>query len=382
MSQAAIRSPNQPRKLAFLITELEIGGAERCLTNLVLGLDRRRFEPAVYSLWPRPLPEQDELVASLESAGVPVHFLELRLPRHLHQGSRKLNRLLASQRPDLLQTFLFHANILGAFTGWRLKVPRIVQGMRVADRSAWRMMLERVTARFADRIVCVSESVAAMAREEVRLPPEKLCVIPNGIDANQYPAPAAIDLTALGVPLGRRAIAVIGRLHAQKGLDWLLRVAPRILRDFPDVDFVLAGRGPDAEPLRQLADSLQIGSRVHLVGWRSDVPAILRSCSLLILPSRWEGMPNVLLEAMASALPVVATQAEGVTEILGPLADRQVVRFGDDEGLLDCVASFLRDASYARHLGALNRSRVESEFSLPQMVARYERLYGELLETC
>jgi glycosyltransferase involved in cell wall biosynthesis len=372
--------PTAPHRVAFVITELEVGGAERCLTNLVLGLDRRRFDPIVYSLWPRPAPEQSELVNQLEAAGVPVQFVGLRFPRQLHLGSRKLTRLLAAQRPDLLQTFLFHANVLGAFSGWRMKVPRIVQGMRVADCTAWRMMLERMTARFVDRIVCVSHSVETVARDTVRLPAKKLCVIPNGIDLGHFPAPHSIDFGEFGIPTGKRIMTAIGRLHAQKGLDWLLNSISPVLAEFADVDLVIVGRGPDEESLRGLAASQPLAGRVHFLGWRPDVPAILRGSTLLVLPSRWEGMPNVVLEAMASRLPVVATQVEGVSEILGSMADHQVVRFGDDPGLVMRIASILRDPRLAQQLGEQNRSRVEQEFGLPQMVTRYEQLYSELLE--
>jgi glycosyltransferase involved in cell wall biosynthesis len=372
--------PQEPWRLAFVITELEVGGAERCLTNLVLGLDRRRFTPIVYSLWPRPKAEQCELIEKLESADVPVHFVGLRLPRHFRKGSRQLNRLLSQSRPHLLQSFLFHANVIGAISGWRTKVPHIVQGIRVADRSAWRMMLERATSTLVERIVCVSDSVARMARDEARLPSHKLCVIPNGIDVESYENIVPADLTTFGIPPGRRVLVCVGRLHRQKGIDWLLKNAPAILQEFSDVDFLIVGQGPEEEALKTLAAQLEISQRVHFVGWRPDVPAILKSCSLLLLPSRWEGMPNALLEAMALQLPVVASRVEGVTELLGPRADEQVVPFGGDQNWVDTVASILRDAPRARELGVQNHARILEEFSLRRMIAAYETLYSTLLE--
>jgi glycosyltransferase involved in cell wall biosynthesis len=292
-----------------------------------------------------------------------------------------LNRLLGEQKPDLLQSFLFHANVISAFSGWRMKIPRIVLGMRVADRSPWRMMLERIAARIADRVVCVSESVATLARDEVRVPANKLCVIPNGVDVSQFPSSTRFDFAELGVPGGRRVIVAVGRLHRQKGLDWLIQLAPRFLGEVSDVDLVIVGQGPEELALRQLAESLGLAQRIHFAGWRPDVPAILHGSSLLVLPSRWEGMPNVVLEAMATGLPVVATQTEGVAELLGPLADQQSVRFGDDRLFAERVASVLRDPQRARCLGEQNRARIEGEFSVEHMVSRYEDLYRELLES-
>jgi glycosyltransferase involved in cell wall biosynthesis len=356
-----------------------VGGAERCLTNLVLRLNRSLFDPVVYSLWPRPAPEQSALVSKLETAGVPVRFVGLRSVWQIRSGVRQLNRFLKEQRPELIQTFLFHANVIGAYSGWRLKVPHVVQGMRVADRSAWRMMMERTTCRLVDRIVCVSQSVATFARDENGLPSDKLCVIPNGIETESISGASAADLSGLGIPADRRIIAVVGRLHAQKGVDWLLHLAPQILVTIPEVDFVLVGRGPEEESLRQLTESLGISHRIHFLGWRSDVPDILRRASLLALPSRWEGMPNVVLEAMAARLPIVATQVEGVAELLGPLAERQLVPYEDGVSFANRVTGFLQDSRLAQELGQLNAERVKSEFSLDRMVSSYERLYCELL---
>lgn len=375
--------PNsKPRQLALIITELEVGGAERCLTNLVLGLDRRVFAPAVYSLWHRPAADRAEFVTKLEAADVPVHFVGLRKTWQLYQGLRRLRLLLARQRPELIQTFLFHANVLGTFLGRRLHVRRIVQGIRVADRSTWRMITERTAARSADAIVCVSESVANFASAEMGISRTKLRVIPNGIDVGASRDMSPADLRELGVLPGRRAIVVVGRLHRQKGIDWLLQVVPRLLATVPDVDIVLVGKGPEHDRLVQQARSVGIADRVHFCGWRPDVPAILRSASLLMLPSRWEGMPNAVLEAMAAGLPVVATRAEGVTELLGPLAPHQIVEFADDEALLAKSASILRDASLAQQLGQENQSRATAEFSLQAMIARYQQMYKELLDVC
>lgn len=368
------------RRVAFVITELEVGGAERCLTNLVLGLNRSIFDPVVYSLWPRPASDQAEFVEKLEAAGIPVRFVGLRSAWQIQRGVRQLNRYLREQQPELIQTFLFHANVIGAYSGWRLKVPHIVQGMRVADRSAWRMMMERTTARWVDRVVCVSQSVATFARSEAGIEDRKLCVIPNGIDMSAFSSQHSIDVAPPGLPSGRRMITVVGRLHPQKGIDRLLQIAPRFLQAVPDADLVIVGQGPEEGALRQLAESTNILSRVHFLGWRGDVPQILRYSSLLVLPSRWEGMPNAVLEAMAAGLPVVATEVEGLSELLGAAAALQLVPLEDDGLLADRIATLLQDPRQAQELGRLNRVRVESDFSLKRMVQSYEQLYCELLE--
>ena len=119
------------------------------------------------------------------------------------------------------------------------------------------------------------------------------------------------------MPAGRDVVTCIGRLDRQKGLDWLLETAAIWLPQLPRCDLLLVGQGPERRKLEAQCRGLGIGDRVHFAGWRPDVAEILAASRLLVLPSAWEGMPNVVLEAMAAGLPVVATDVEGVRELLG-----------------------------------------------------------------
>jgi glycosyltransferase involved in cell wall biosynthesis len=131
--------------------------------------------------------------------------------------------------------------------------------------------------------------------------------------------------------------------------------------------------------LEELASATPFAARIHFAGWRPDVKEILRSSDLLVLPSRWEGMPNILLEGMASGLPVMSTLVEGVAEVLGPLAAHQSSRPGDLAEFVAKAAAILKDPSLARLLGEQNRQRVTEHFSLANMIRAYERLYESLL---
>ncbi len=119
--------------------------------------------------------------------------------------------------------------------------------------------------------------------------------------------------------------------------EWLIETAGAWLASLPDCDLLLVGTGPLQGRLESACRAAGIADRVHFAGWRSDVPEILAASELLVLPSVWEGMPNVVLEAMASRRPVVATDVEGVRELLGPLAARQLVRYGDTQDLIDKI---------------------------------------------
>jgi glycosyltransferase involved in cell wall biosynthesis len=132
--------------------------------------------------------------------------------------------------------------------------------------------------------------------------------------------------------------------------------------------------------LRAAAEAAGLADRVHFAGWRPDVPEILAASSLLVLPSLWEGMPNVVLEAMASRLPVVASDVEGVRELLGPNAVRQTVAHGDSQGLVDAIVGLMCDSALATATGLENRRRAEESFGIARMVRLYEDLWALLAE--
>lgn len=366
-------------RIAILITELNVGGAERCAVNLAVRLDRTRFAVEVFSLAPRPAGEQAALVQRLEQAQIPVHFLGATSTWHALAAVRQLRQHLQHQLPHILQTFLFHANVLGNWAARAVPQTQVVTGVRVADPSRWRLWLEHRASRRAARIVCVSQSVADFCRTRGCLPAKKLSVIPNGLDVTVYPACETADLAASGVPASRRALLFVGRLHRQKGLDWFLSAcAPTVLDRLPDHDLLIVGDGPQRPELQQLVRSLHLDDRVHFAGWRADVPQLIAASSVLFLPSRWEGMPNVLLEAMASGRPVLATRTEGVLELLGPLADDQSVDVGDAAAFGSKLVRLVETPAAAIALGQQNRQRVAERFSLDAMVSAYEGLYASL----
>jgi len=379
---AISRPAGQRFHIALCITELDFGGAERCFVELATGLDPNRFAATVECLGPAPPGPGQKLVARLAAAGVRTRFYGGRGLRDAWSVLRQLRRGWRESRPDLVQTFLWHANVLGARAARQAGVRRIVTGIRVAEPGrSWRRPLERWAGRAARRHVAVSEDVARFARERIGLPAERIVVIPNGLAVEQYPAPAA-DAASLGISKGRRVLLFVGRLDAldQKGARQLVEHAPELLARVPAHDLLLVGEGPLKAKLQRRSAELGMAQRIHLAGWRDDLPSILTLAELLLVPSRWEGMPNVVLEAMASSRPVVAMQAGGIDELLGH-EPRQIVPAGDWPAFIDRAAALAGDESLREELGHANRARVAAQFDLWQMIGRYEELYLELLES-
>lgn len=372
------QQPGEPLRIALVTTELGVGGAERCLTQLAVNLDRARYRPVVFSLKGPPAAGRDELVDRLHEAGVPVRFLYAGGYASAWRVYRRLRELWRAERPDIVQSFLFHANVLATRAARAVGVPAVVTGIRVAEPSRWRAAVERWASRDADRVVCVSQAVAEFAERCIGIPREKLVVIPNAIDmvdAQSQPA----ENCGWTQPEGAFVVLAIGRLHRQKGFDWLLEVVAGVIDQLPQLRLVIAGDGPERERLVRLARQLGLADRVDFLGWRPDVRPLLQMADLFVLSSRWEGMPNAVLEAMAAGKPIAATRAEGVAELLGPASDRQCIAVGDTEGMRRLILELASDAALRRTLGEENRQRAVSEFSVEQMIARYDQLYTSLL---
>jgi len=360
----------------LVTTELGVGGAEQCLTQLALRLPRDRFQTCVMALAPPPAAPRDLLVKRLAEAGVETRFVGVSSKRQIWTALRTLNAWFREWQPDLVQSFLFHANIVSAQAVRQSGVKRFVTGWRVADPRLWRPRLERFLTRRADRVVCVSDRVARQARS-VGIDARRLEVIPNGVDVERFAGASPLDPTTLGLASGRKLLLSIGRLDSQKGFDWLLPRMPEVFEQLPDFDWVIVGEGPQRGELESLAVELGIADRVRFPGWHPDTPSLLAAASLVLLPSRWEGMPNVLLEAMASGRSVVATRVEGVLELLGPDADVQSADLGDESSFVARLLSLARSPSST--LGQCNQSRVNDHFSLEKMISAYANLYEGLL---
>ncbi len=300
-----------PVRVAFCITELDPGGAERALVEIVTRLDPANWEVRVYCLGP-----ETELSRRLREQGIATVCLGAR--RAYQVGVLfQLVKQLREFRPAVLQTFLFHANILGRIAGWWAGVPVILSGLRVAERGKrWHLCLDRWTNRLVKINVCVSEGVRKHAISAGGLSESKLRVIPNGVDAERFATATPVDLRRFGIPAGAWTLVTVGRLTPQKGHDELLgAVAPLLIED-PRMHLLIVGEGPERETLDWLADSFGVTGQIHLPGFQADIPGLLRSCQAFALPSRWEGMPNALLEALAAGLPCIATDVEGVRELL------------------------------------------------------------------
>lgn len=372
-------------RVDLLITEIETGGAERCCVELAIYLARRGMQVRVISVGPAPLGSgegdakgllwrrlrnvAEELREEGESGALEVHFLNASKPWQWFRAKRGLERLLAERRPEVAQGFLWHANVLGGVVYGSAGVSWVA-GVRVVEPRRWRAWFARFWHRPARRVVCVSEEVAAWSGRKEGVPMEKLMVIPNGVELPEREK-------EWGVGSGGQLLFV-GRLEAQKGIDILLREVERILGELPGYRLVLVGEGSWRGAWERWREGSVYRDRVEILGKRGDVLERMRDSDLLLLPTRYEGMPNVVLEAMSVGLPVATLRVEGVSALLGEGLEAQSVEREDWEGWVRLVIDLGRDRDTLQRLGRANRRRVAEHFVLSLQLAKYETLYREL----
>jgi sugar transferase (PEP-CTERM/EpsH1 system associated) len=362
--------------VCYLITELDVGGAQTALLRLLAGLDCDRFSPTVACLY-----NGDAMIArQIQALGIPVTDLGM-AAKWRWDAFWRLYRLLRRERPTILHTWMFHANIPGRVLGRLAAVPIVISSERtMGQERRWRYWLNRITAPLTDRVICVAERVASFAAHTIGISPDKLVVIHNGIPLGDFqPGDRAVARASLGIPPSTCVVGTVGRLHPVKGTSYLLQAFADLAPDHAEAILLLVGDGPQRAQLQELVRCLENPERVQFLGNRSDVSRLLHAMDVFVLASVWEGMPNVALEAMAVGLPVVATAVGGTPEAVVDGETGLLVPPRDPGGLARAIARLLRDPELRRKMGQAGRRRVEQHFSVERMVYQTERLYEELL---
>lgn len=351
-----------PARIGLVVGQLSTGGAEGQLLQLTRSMDRARFEPIVYCLSRQTEPFGPLLTRD----GIRVRVTD-QVGRHRVGW---LARTLAADAVDLVHAWLYIANALAGAASWRDRArPLITSARNCKVQGRLSLVANAVAFRRSRAIVANSQEVAAYIVKRYWAPRQRIRVIYNGIDtARFHPAAAASP----------GPIVTIGRVVEQKNHALFLEAAARLSALLPDTRFMIVGDGNLRPMLEGQAQRAGIADRVTFAGERRDVEAILRAASLFWLTSRWEGLPNVVLEAMASGVPVVGTDVGGTRELVRSGVDGFVVPSGDAAGFVAHSQALLLDADLRQRFACAARARAE-EFSTAHMVTALSDLYDELL---
>lgn len=373
-------------RVTHVINGLGTGGAEVALLRLLQAVDPGRFAMEVVAL----APEMGPVADSLARLGWPVSSLDM-TPRRLPRAAVALERMLRRNPPDVVQTWMYHAGLVGGACARLARVPAVVWNLRQGDLEAGvnkrsTLLAARASHRLArwlpDRIVCGSHAAERLHRG-LGYPAEKLVVIPNGFDLPRLAGEERESLRReLGIDLGAILIGRVARVHPYKDHRTFLAAAAIVRRRLPDARFVLCGAGADWSNPSLVAWVREFGleERVHLLGERPDVPRIHAALDVACSSSLGEGFPNVVGEAMAAGVPVVATDAGDSAYLVG--ATGRIVPPGDPDALAAALVEVAGSPpEERRRLGTAARLRIETEFSLERMASAYCGLYEELSAT-
>jgi glycosyltransferase involved in cell wall biosynthesis len=349
----------------LVVTDTSRGGTPTRFATLARAMRDRNWDCALVSVM-----KEGAVLRDLADQGFETFSLGVGSAPSGGSAVVRLRRLIRVWKPDVLQTALWHANVLGRIAAINTGVP-VVSGYQSVDddKPANRVLLDRFTRRLAMAHVCASRAVAERAIERERLLASSVHVAASGKDVERWrPKGRRDDVRAsLGIPDGTPVAGWAGRIHPTKDLGVLIRAVASLA----DWRLLVVGDGPQSPLLSRWAQESGLGSRLIHVPETSEVGPFLEAMDVYCLVSRWEGSPGGLIEAMASGLPVVATSVGGVTEIVTPGVDGLLVPPNDP----DSVATAIEEALQRPDLGARARQTVEERFTEEAMVDVYERVW-------
>lgn len=356
------------------------------LLKLLERLDLGRFEPVVIALG-----RNGEIGIKIEALGIPVIVIDM--PRNILfiKSFIKLVRALRGLRPNVIHTWLYHADFLGGLAGRLVGVKNLAWGLRHSDfsPSANKLLTLAIVkfcallSNYIPRKILVNSVVARTAHEAIGYVAEKMVVIPNGFDLERFvPAPLArVEVRSeLGLDKLTPLVGVIGRFHPQKNHLGFVQAMAELHALRPDVHFILAGQGVDSDNnlLVNAVQSAGVDCVCHLLGPRRDVSRLMAALDVLALPSVGEAFPNVVGEAMACAVPCAVTDVGDSAWIVGETGG--VVSAGDMSGLAHAIRGLLDlPADERTAVGAAARDRVASLFEIGGVVKKYEAFYESLV---
>ncbi len=373
-------------KVVHIITCLDVGGAETMLTRLLLSTANPGENQFVISL-----KDIGPLGLQLQQHGVSVYSMNMGASVSGFLALFRLVFLLRRIKPDIVQTWMYHADLLGGFAAILAGCRRIVWGIRGTFTPIGRPWTHRIMQLCAmlsgfipSKILCVAES-SRQSHIAYGYAAKKMHVIGNGLDLATFDRRLQdkTDLRQIGGWSAETIlIGCVGRYHPDKGQDLFVQAAAHLLTQYPACRFVMIGRDCDSanQQLKGLIDQAGLTDSVLLLGERADIPSCLAGLDLFCLPSRTEGFPNVLAEAMAASLPAVATNVGDVKRLVADTV--LVVEPNDSQTLSNAMRQLLDMSVEQRQQSACNgRLRVERYCSIQAVRRQYDEFYQELLES-
>ncbi len=380
------------RTILHVIDALNIGGAQALLELLAAKTPRSRYRTLVCVLQP-----DTAVLSRIEAAGVKVFCLNRRRPgivrpidfiSYFYLNIRDITRICYEHSVDVIHCHLSDAEFIGILAGCCCHVERIVSTVHYPAllperksgdiRNYLRIRTTRWLYRRTDTVIAVSDDVAEKLHTVFGLSLSQIRVIINGIDVDAiyHTQPNADLLKSLYATSGQRLITSVGRLMPPKGHRYLIEAMPAIRRQYPNARLILAGDGDLRRPLEARARELGVRDIISFLGSRSDIADILAVTDIFVLPSVSEGTSLALLEAMAAAKPIVATDIPGNSAVLRHATNCLLVPPADPDKLADAIAQLLKDPPTAAQYAQNAYQDVCRRYHIDQTISQLMEIWG------
>ena len=367
-----------PRRVLHIIDSLHLGGAQEVVLNIAT-CGSKRFHHEVATLhghgvyWNR-----------LQEAGIRVFSLSPHKFLPLYLATIPWRLLLG--RYDILHCHLIPSNIiakpLGALCGVRVIINHDHTNDTHRAENKLLLSVDRTTNRLASHIIPVSASCRDFLIQHESVPPDKITLIPNAIDLRRFTSGGdtrAAARRSLNIPTDGFLVAGVGRLNPQKNFLLFLEIAQMLLPQFPNLHFLIAGEGPEENLLSEKAASMGISDKITFSGYIADTRRVYTAANVLLMPSRFEGLPMTLLEAMAMRLPVVASNLDGIAEVIEHNEDGYLSPSHSAVTFAQHIASLLCDPARAKRIATNARTKIEKYFSVERLTSQVEAIYDRFL---
>lgn len=376
-------TPSTPgrKHVLFMIDQLcEMGGAERVLLDTIRHLPQERFQSSLVTF------KVDSSLAVFDNFPCPWYLLPIRrvYDRSGWRAALFLRRLIRSHRVDIVHTFFETSDLWGGLVS-KLCGARVVSSRRDMGilRHGKHRIGYRVMNRIFDSVLTVSEQVRTFCLKQDRIAPDRIKTVYNGVELERFDI--GVDRAALRRSLGIGAddpvVSTVAHIRRVKGIDTFVRAAAVVSRQIPNARFLVIGKNSESEcfdELMALVQKLDLSRNVHFLGEREDILPLLKASDVFCLLSRSEGFSNALVEAMACALPCVATRVGGNGEAI-PTGDCGFLVPPDDANEAGKrVLQLLQDPGYARTIGEAARAFVRQNFTTERMMQDVMDVYDGL----
>jgi glycosyltransferase involved in cell wall biosynthesis len=371
------------RKIQVLemIDQPFLGGGQAALLALAKNLDKEKFEVSVCSRDGGPL------VDELKKINAP-HFPASFTKKISCKTVSEISSILKTNHIDILHTHGGIAGFYGRWAGRKSQTPVIVHTLHGIHYLHYRnfllkwiyILLERYFSKFTDALVFVSGADCLKAKKLRFAPEVKMKVIKNGIDLLTYKNIGVADKKRkeLGIEASQPIVGTVARLHRQKGIIYFLRAAREIHHHFPEARILVAGGGPLEQKFAVTAQKLGMEEYFQILGERADALELIFLFDVFVLPSLWEGLPFVLIEAAALGRPIVACDVDGIREVVESGRTGILVPPKNPEKLAEGIIFLLKEKNYAAEMGKKAQELIPPRFPLSRMVEETQKLYIEL----